>query len=42
MIIWPTSQTTQVFENVEMDRFYAVREDETALTPLELGTFRFP
>jgi hypothetical protein len=41
-IFWPASRTTQVFENVEMDRFYAVREDQATLTPLDLPSFRFP
>jgi hypothetical protein len=40
-IFWPATGKTQVFEDVPMDRFYAVREDAPALAPLQLRTFGF-
>jgi hypothetical protein len=33
---WPTSNTTQKFANVTMDRIYSIREEATEMTPVSL------
>jgi hypothetical protein len=40
-VFWPATRTTQRFENVPMDRFYAVREGDPVLHPLDARPFRF-
>ncbi len=35
-IRWPASGRTQIIENLEMDRFYSVREDQPTVTAVDL------
>jgi len=39
-IYWPTSGTTQVFNNVEMDQFFSIREGGSEMARTELKTFK--
>ena len=39
-ILWPGSGTRQVLRGLALDRFYLVREGESAAAPLTLPTFR--
>jgi VCBS repeat protein/ASPIC/UnbV protein len=41
-IFWPVSGTTQVLTNLEVNRFYHVREGESSATRLELRSFQWP
>jgi hypothetical protein len=36
-IYWPTSDITQIFEDVEMDRFVRIVEGENTITPIALN-----
>jgi len=37
-VTWPTSKTTQTFENVQIDRTFHIREGAYQLTPVEIET----
>jgi hypothetical protein len=41
-IFWPTTGKTQILHGLEMDRFYNIREDQTAATPIVLASFALP
>lgn len=41
-VYWPTSDTTQRFEQVPLDRFVVIHEDDSELEIRELQQFRFP
>ncbi len=41
-VFWPATGKTQVFKEVEMDRFYAIREDNPSLKRLALKSFELP
>ena len=40
-LFWPVSGKTQIFQNVAMDRFWKLREGDSALSPVELRTLAF-
>jgi hypothetical protein len=41
-VFWPATGETQVFEDAQIDRFYAIREDKPNLERLELKSFALP
>jgi hypothetical protein len=41
-IFWPATGQTQVVRQLDMDRFYKIREGELQAAPVALSTFQFP
>ena len=39
-VVWPGSETVQIFRDVEPDRIYRVRETAPNLEPIDLPSFR--
>ncbi len=40
-IFWPVTGRTQMVTNLDLDKFYRIREDEPATTPWNLSSFKF-